>query len=69
MNYIAQIIVKDKANISKSLQPELRTDRRSSSECFSEGKNLVIKISASDAVAMRASFNSISKLMEITDKI
>lgn len=70
MRFTASIIVYDSAkDLSKALKlnDDAKNDR-SSIAVRKEGDNLVIEITAKDAVALRAAVNSMTKLLVVFDK-
>lgn len=72
MKYTAEIIIKeDIENVHKTLLPELNEGKRDRSD-FNVHKTkeiLKIEVNAADAVALRATLNNITKLLEVYEKI
>ncbi len=62
---------KDIVNLQQALLPEIKNNKwqRSSFTIKKEKKELIIEIHAQDAGALRATFNSITKLIAVYDKI
>jgi tRNA threonylcarbamoyladenosine modification (KEOPS) complex Pcc1 subunit len=73
MHYTCVITVKSKEvnKIFKALGPELKQQTRNRSEIFLQKLKdcLNIKINANDSVALRATFNNITKLLTVYDHI
>ncbi len=69
MDYTAKIIVKeDPDKIYKCLVPEKISRERSSVKIKKEKGVLVINVEAKDAVALRATLNSISQVLAVYHK-
>jgi tRNA threonylcarbamoyladenosine modification (KEOPS) complex Pcc1 subunit len=56
--------------LQKALEPELKglEKDRSTTSIKKDGKRLIIIIEAKDSVALRAAFNSITKLVTVYEK-
>lgn len=70
MNYLTSITVDDSTgdifNLFKDQEGETE---RSNLEIKKEGSNLIFLINAKDAVSLRASFNSITKLFTVYENM
>jgi tRNA threonylcarbamoyladenosine modification (KEOPS) complex Pcc1 subunit len=70
-NYTTTITVKSDSTLYTALLPEIESSKweRSSYVIKRKGEELIITIIAEDIGALRASFNSITKLIAVHDKI
>ena len=70
MNYTAEIIVEgDSTKIKKCFEVEQFKKDRSEFEIEEKGDKAVFKIKAKDSVALRATLNSITKLLTVYEGI
>ncbi len=70
MKYAAQIKVSGNAEeLFECFTPELKKDSRSDFSLKKDGQSLVFDIYAKDAAALRATFNSIAKLLVVNEKM
>jgi len=70
MNYKAEIkAYGDADRLYKCFQPEIHKGERSNFKLKKEKDCLVFEIGAKDAVALRATMNSIAKLLNVYEKL
>lgn len=69
MNYSASITADLDASLLRSFKPENKEGSRSSYTVSQKDDKIIFTIRASDAVSLRASLNSITKLLIISEKM
>jgi len=69
MSYAVKLTANNKANLLECFQPEITKDKRSSWSLTKKNNDLIFTIQAKDAVALRATLNSIAKLFTVHEKI
>ena len=70
MNYKAKIVVDgDPIKLYKLFHTELLGSKRSSCSIQKQKKGVVFEITSKDSVALRATLNSITKLLTVYEKI
>jgi len=57
------------ASAKKSIEPDLEGQKRSMVTLITKGKKLIAKIEAEDIIAMRASINTLLRLISMCEKI
>lgn len=70
MNYVAQIrVYGDADKIARAFEPEINKKDRSEFKIEKQKDYVLFDISAKDSVALRATLNSITKLLTAFEKI